>query len=459
MQKKLTWLCALCLLTGCQQSSMPDVDGVKQQLDIPASWQHAQSAAQPLPSGQQAWWTTFNDPQLNKLVAALLARNNNLAAAVYRLHEAQLNAGLADSQLLPDVAAGLDGTVGKQVNTGQPSRRAYSGSLSLRYELDIWQKIAASRDMAHWEATATGFDLAAARLKLTGSALELYWRQQYLLERLQLEQRNADSLARLQQIASVRFRLGEGSRLEVLQAEQDQLWQQQQQTQLRYLQQENLRALAILFNQPPGAPLPCTIAPADKLMFTPLTAPLPASILARRPDLQAAEYRLRRKLTNIGVTQQSFYPTLVLNSSLSSGGGRDLMKVLHDPIGTVGGAILFPFVHFNEMRLKTRVAEMQYSQSIALFKDAFYTALKEVEDALASRQRYYEEQLSLQHSAAMAERTLALAELAWQTGQLSLKEVLTQRQALARQQQQLAENRMNRNLAEMKLWLAIGGGS
>src|SRR6185436_16357419 len=79
---------------------------------------------------------------------------------------------------------------------------------------------------------------------------------------------------------------------------------------------------------------------------------LPAELLGRRPDLRAAELRLRESLTDVDVTRTSYYPTISLTGS-AGGSSTALGDVLANPIATLGAGLTLPFLHWNEARLNT----------------------------------------------------------------------------------------------------------
>ena len=58
------------------------------------------------PTNLAQWWTTFNDPELNSLVARALETNLDLEAAAERIHAARDTLGIAKGGLLPTVNAG-----------------------------------------------------------------------------------------------------------------------------------------------------------------------------------------------------------------------------------------------------------------------------------------------------------------------------------------------------------------
>ena len=83
-------------LAACARS-----DYVRPDLPLPARYHHEIARSQP---AEGAWWTRFGDPAIERLVAAALARNQDLAAAALLVRRAQLQAGIADARRLPPSA-------------------------------------------------------------------------------------------------------------------------------------------------------------------------------------------------------------------------------------------------------------------------------------------------------------------------------------------------------------------
>lgn len=444
-------------LSGCQSVAVSNLNDLNKKLDMPKNWpskKHEPSDFLPT----DMWWERFEDPQINKLVESVLDKNSELSSAFYNLKSVYLNAELTNTNLTPDVSASIGGSTSRQLNHSMPSSRSYSSNFSLNYELDLWGKLSVTRELSQWEAAATESDYLALKLKLIGSALDLYWKNNYIDERLNLLMKNSEYVNYLMNLSEKKFELGSGSKLEVLQSKQV-LYNNEEQ--LRYIlnqKNENTRALSILLNQAPSSSLPFTFLNSEPNDIKPLEIPLPVTLLSRRPDLQAAEKRLITSSLNIDLAKSSYYPSLTLSTSLSTGGSRDFLKLLKDPIGTIGSTLTFPFIHFNQARLKTKIAKLQYQKDVASFQKAFYDALKEVEDILELRDLYYSESLALNKTLIDVTQMLAINEAAWKVGSASLKDVLEQRQSLLNVYQQLAENKYNLFLIEMKLYLAIGGG-
>src|SRR5699024_4275245 len=104
-----------------------------------------------------------------------------------------------------------------------------------------------------------------------------------------------------------------------------------------------------------------------------IDAGLPAQLLARRPDLRAAELRLRAALAQVKITARSYYPTLTLTGSLGSTSSA-LARVLSNPVATLGAGLALPFLNIREARLSTRIAGTQYEMAVKQFRTTLYTA-------------------------------------------------------------------------------------
>lgn len=165
--------CAAALLAGCAGTRHDPLPPVA----MPANW--AAPVTADAPPAARDWWRSFGDPQLDALIDDALRANNDLAIAAIRVYRAQLQAGLVDTNLTPNVTLGANGAVSRTLDTHRTSQSSgLNGSLS--YEIDLWGRLAALRDAAHWEADATAADLEAARLSLIGTTAALYWQIGYL---------------------------------------------------------------------------------------------------------------------------------------------------------------------------------------------------------------------------------------------------------------------------------------
>ncbi|MCF1368202.1 efflux transporter outer membrane subunit [Burkholderia cenocepacia] len=442
--------CATVLLAGCASARHDPLPAVA----MPANWAAPVAADAPAATGD--WWRSFGDPQLDALIDDALRANNDLAIGAIRVYRAQLQAGLVDTNLTPNVTLGANGAVSRTLDTHQMSRSSgVNGSLS--YEIDLWGRLAALRDAARWEADATAADLEAARLSLIGTTAALYWQIGYLNRQIALGDANIAYAARTLALVRSRHTAGAVSGLDLAQAEQSLAAQRAAQTQLIQQRTENRHALAILFDRPPQqraaepAALP-DAAPPD------VAAGLPASLLGRRPDLRAAEFRLRESLAQVDATRTSFYPTFTLTGSAGTT-STSLERVLTNPVGTLGLGLALPFIQWNTMQLQIRVSKSQYEEAVVGFRQRLYTALAEVENALSARVQLEREAEQRALSLAQAQRAERLAAARFAAGATAVQPWLDQQQVLRSAQSADELTRLNRLNNQMKLYRALGGGT
>ncbi|MDO6386675.1 efflux transporter outer membrane subunit [Uliginosibacterium sp. 31-12] len=448
----LSALIALSLLSGC--ASLTRTDYQTPAAEVPAQWQHAGEAVpQAVPA---RWWLAFGDPRLNALIEEALARNPDLAAAAIKLKRARLQAGLSADAMNPVLSASASDTRGQQLRYGQESTRSATGRLALSWEADLWGKLAHARDAADWEALATAQDREATALSLTGSVASLYWKLAWLNQRIDLSRQNISHVETTLALALRKFEAGSVSKLDVLQAEQDLASLRASHTQLLQQREESRSAFALLFDgvskdfaEP--AHLPEAALPA-------VDAGLPASLLARRPDLAAAELRLRSTLATADATRASYYPGLSLTGSLGTS-STSLLQLLNNPIAGVMAELSLPFLQYQEMKLKNGVARADYELAALQFRQSLYAALGEVDTALSARSQYRAQGEHLERSLRAAEAAEKINELRYRSGAIPLQTWLDSQQTRRSAEAALADNRYNQFAAHASLSLALGGSA
>ncbi|OZI64545.1 efflux transporter outer membrane subunit [Bordetella genomosp. 4] len=437
-------------LGGC---GLMRTDYERPAVQSPATWTY--DTARDVAAAGGVWWRNFNDPTLERLIDQALERNNDLAAAALRVQQARLQAGLARSDQFPTLDGEIDISRQRNLRGERQILRSNRANLSVSYELDLWDRLQAQRDAAEWEAAATEQDRASAALSLVGTTATLYWQTAFLNQRLASA---ADSIAYAQrtlELVQSQYDAGGASALEVAEARQNLASQQAARTELAQQRVEDLNAMAILFDGPPDRIM------ADPLRLPPTTLPpvpagVPADLLARRPDLRAAELRLREALAQTDATRASFYPPLVLTGSLGSS-STVLSNLLQNPVGTLGAGLTLPFLNWNQMRLNIRVSETEYELRVVEFRQALYQAMADVENALSGRTQLAARADLLQQSLAAARQAEDLYEVRYRSGAVSLRFWLDAQEKRRTAEIELDQNTLDRLLNQVNLYQALGG--
>src|SRR5262249_12379859 len=147
-----------------------------------------------------------------------------------------------------------------------------------------------------------------------------------------------------------------------------------------------------------------------RLPETPPSAPdlgSPAALVGRRPDLRAAEYRLRATLAGTDATRAGFYPSLTLNSVLSAAVGG----ALGNPLATFGGVVSLPFLDVPRQRLMIASSRAAYEEAVARFRQLILQAFREVADGVEANRRLAASQANLIRALDAAVETERLYEI------------------------------------------------
>ena len=450
--------CAAALLAGCANTPYQ-----QPALNLPAQWQHAaegqtQTAADATYGDR--WWTAFGDEQLNTLIDLALQRNNNLAAAAYTVRNAQLEAGNAAGDRLPTPSAGLNYNRSRELTGAENTNRSYNANLGVSWEIDLWGKLAAAQRRAELEARATEQDRQATAQALVATVATIYWELATLNHKITSQQQSVTTAAKTLELAQVQYQAGAISGLGVAQARQTEASQRAMLADLEQQRVEKRNALAILFDAPPEQLPEAAHNPhlPDLAQLPPVPAGLPASILARRPDLQAAEQRLRKSLVHVDVVRTSYYPTLSLTGALG-GSSTSLSNVLANPVATLGAGLALPFLRLGEMQRNTAIARNSYEQAIIHFRQTLYAALADAENALSARTQLQQQSDQQAIALEQAKRAEQLTEVQYRAGAVPLKTWLDAQESrrsatLAWQNVQLA-----RAINQVTLYKALGGSA
>jgi NodT family efflux transporter outer membrane factor (OMF) lipoprotein len=404
---------------------------------------------------QDAWWQGFGDAQLNRLVEQALATNSNLAAAGFALRQARLQAGLAQNDLYPQPSAQLNASAARRVDGNDGTTRSSASSVGLSWEVDLWGRLRAQRDVKSWQAQASADDLQATALSLVGEVCRNYWTLAYLNQSIAAGEQDLASLERTLRLVEVQFKEGDVSRLELGEARQSLETQRAAQSALLQQRVESRNALAVLLD---GRPLPQAQEPQSVRLVSALAvrAGMPAELLGRRPDLRAAERRLRASLASIDATARSYYPALTLTGTLA-GGGTALGEVLRNPVATLGAGLDLPFLNVEKVRLNTEYAGAVYLQAASTFRTTLYTALQDVDNALSARTRLQEQVAARERSYQAAQEVARMYEVRYRDGAVALRTWLDAQQTLRSSELALAQVLRDRANNDVTLLLALGG--
>lgn len=453
MKVFITGLLVSLAAAGC----MPFTHSAYERPDLPTEpqWEQTPSPASISKRSTRSgpWWDEFQDADLSALVNRVLSTNANLAAAGIRLRQARMSARLATSQLFPTFGGELSSTASRPLDQRADWTKSSGASLSASWELDLFGRLSAARSAAQWEAAATERDLAATRLALIGTTVSGWWQLAFANERIAIGEQSLAYARKALDLVQLQYRSGAVSRLELRDAEQNVAAQEASQVQLVQGRIEARNALAALLDQQVYSGPERQSLPRGELPE--IEAGLPSTLLSRRPDLAAAELRLRKSLATADATRASFYPALTLTGALGTTSNA-LAGFFGNPTASLGAMLALPFLNVDRVRLSTGIARADYEIAVKAFKQGFYDALRDTADALSSRTQLGAQGAALERSYAAARDAEQLYERQYRAGAIPMRAWLDAQERRRSAENSLIGNRINQLNAQVALHQALG---
>jgi multidrug efflux system outer membrane protein len=434
--------------------------------------------------GQRAteigWRDFFADAQLEALVAAALTRNRDLAVAVAQIEEARGLYRIQDAERLPTLGANASatrsrsggfggvqgqpgtggGTGGGVAAGGSSTFNIYSVGVAVSsFELDFWGRVRNLSNAARSQYFATIAAERAFRLSLIRDVAAAYFASREASERIALAEATVRSRQEGLRIARRRLDAGVTSALDFRQAESLLTQAETDLAAVRLARAQANNLLAVLVGGPIPTPLPTPLTLAAQKSSVTLAEGLPSDLLVARPDVIAAEERLRAARANIGAARAAFYPSISLTGSLGFASTSLGNLVGSDGFNwSFGPSIDLPIFDWGRRKGNLSAAEARESITVAEYERTVQGAFREVADALAGR-RWLAEQVAAQTRATEAQRQIArLARIRYREGVANFLEVLDAERNLFAAEQALIQVRRAELDNLVSLYVALGGG-
>jgi outer membrane protein, multidrug efflux system len=456
-------LAALVVLGGCMSLAPRHV---QPDPPVPAQWPIAPAATGGAAAADLAWSEFFADPRLRSLIELALAGNRDLRVAALNVERVRAQYQVQRGALWPTVTAtgaGSSQRVSEDLSATSASfvSRSVSATIGVAaYELDLFGRVRSLNEQALQQFFATEETRRAAQIGLVAEVAGAWLTLATDLERLQLAQQTLEAQQRSYDLVRRSSELGVASALDLRQAEVTLQTARGDAARIAALVAQDRNALALLA----GGPVPASLEPdvplaAGVAQVAELPAGVPAEVLARRPDIRAAERQLQAAQASIGVARAAFFPRITLTGAAGSassqldglfGGGSRTWSFAPQitlPIFT-GGANT---ANLEAARVDRRIALARYEKAIQV-------AFREVADALAQRATLAEQfaaQSALVAALADAQR---LAQARFERGVDSYLQVLDAQRQLYAAQQGLVSLRLARDANLVTLYKTLGGG-
>ena len=414
------------------------------------------------------WWQEFHNAELNRLIETALHDSPSLHAAAARLTQAEAVADFQAAEMLPSLGASIDlhhrrfsKTDFYGPNGGKTFTGAYIDPVVFRYHLDLWGKDKAALEAALGKERAQASELAMARLMLSTAIARNYIHLCSSEEDIELAHELTKQAQEKMQLAQLRWQRGLTSQ-DLLYAGKQQLEKaRQRETSIRSQAQILRNRLAALVGQGPDWGKTIHSAANEVTGHLPLPEAVSLGLLAHRPDVAAALWRVEAAAQLSKVAKTNFYPDVNL---VGFAGLRSLnLKDLFLSHGTsvaygIGPTVTLPIFEGGRLEAELKNQQAAYDAAAEMYNDTLLAAVQQVADSLAEWRKTLEHDSAQEHALEAAEDESILASKRYQAGLSTRDGIIDAEAALIQQQLTASELHSAHLLAAVGLIEALGGG-
>jgi multidrug efflux system outer membrane protein len=441
---------------------------------VPSTWAGSAAGAQDKASVADVGWRQFfPDPVLQRLVAIALANNRDLRVAVLNVQAAQAQYRIQRADLFPKISAtgveqvekypsgvlGTGGSTGTPVPGGTTIRFFQVGVGFTSYELDLFGKIRSLNHAALEQYFENAETRRSSQLTLVAEVASAYLAILADETILKVTRETLDSQTASYELTRKSLDAGTSTALALRQAATTVDTARANLAEYTRQAAQDRNALMLLL----GTPIPEDIVFSTDINAETMSAELPvgvpSEVLARRPDVLAAEHQLISANADIGAARAAFFPSITLTGNYGTASTQ--LSGLFKPGSTAWSfspQISLPIFAGGANVANLDLSKIEKNVYIAQYEKALQSAFREVDDALAAR-KTLDDQLAAQRALLDdSSESYRLADMRFRNGVDSFLPVLDAQRALYSAQQAVVGLELQRLQNMATLYKALGGG-
>ena len=465
--KTVLCVAALLVFAGCAVG--PDFKSPDKKM--PADWQgidnataQQPSAAVALPVAHIAWWQTFNDPVLTRLVEQALAANLDLKIAESRVRQARAARTIAGADLWPqlDAAGSYTRSHQNQQSVVEQGQRVdlFQAGLDAAWELDFFGGTRRNVEAATADIQAAEEDRRDVMVTLAGEVGTTYLSLRGYQQQIEIAKKNLAAQEHTAEITRKRYEAGFANGLDMANALGQAASTRAQIPVLETAAQQAIYSLSVLLALEPAA-LVAELAPVGLIPAEPAEIPvgLPSELVRRRPDIRRAEAQLHAATASIGIATADLFPRFFLTGSYGERGDEwQTLGNSRNHFWSVGPSITWPVFAAGRITANIKVQNELQQQALAAYDKTVLTALKDVENALTSYAKEQQHYAALSEAVTNGRKAVDISTRLYKAGRSDFLNVLVSQRALFAYEEAWVQS--SRKLATdlVALYKALGGG-
>ncbi len=432
-----------------------------------------------------AWWQRFNDPALNHLLEMAYAQNRSLEASRATLQAARAAYKYQEGTLWPSIDLGADVMRNRSSDNSLSGRNRYTNysiAGDATWEIDVFGYNQYAINAAAAQAEASMADLRSAWVSVSAEITRLYLELRTLQARLTVARNNRNVQQATYDLIKDRYDAGLGDALALYQAEYNYQTTRAAIPALTAGIENCENVLAILCGTTPGtlpeaivkAPELQGIAPKEKgkeehviLLPTGIPQPealdlskgIPADLIRRRPDVVAAERRLKAATELLGNAEMARYPRFYISGSL----GLDSLHISDvldwdSHFYRFGPGITLPLFRGGQICANIEIKSEEQRAALAIYEETVLNALGEVQNALADYANEQKRLDALRLAVIAATNAYEVADDKWQKGLTDFNNVLDAQRSMLSLDESRVVSEGSMAAAQVRLFKSLCGG-
>ena len=409
------------------------------------------------------WWRLYNDPVLDRFVQDALASNTDIRVAVARLAKAR--ASLREERGAREPQIGTSGSF----QYGRPPGPDVAGEkrtdvqvdvgLNVAYEVDLFGRVSRRIEAARGDVAAAEADADAVRVAIVSDTVRAYADAASSAERIAVAENIVALLDRSLALTERQHQIGVATGLDTARIA---ALRDQRRADIPLLQAERQAALFRLATLTGRVPRELIARVPDRTTTLRLQQAIPvgdgAALLARRPDVRAAERRLAAATARIGVATADLYPRITLGGSAGSSGAGLNNLFGANPLTWLVGPLINWTVNRSAARARVAESRADTQAALATFDGTVLQSLEETETALSTYQQALNRRDALRAARDQAQKAATITRARQREGDISSLELLDAERTAAESEAALAEADARIADTQIDLFKALGGG-
>ncbi|WP_244145794.1 efflux transporter outer membrane subunit [Paraburkholderia tropica] len=428
-------------------------------VESPSSYRFAAPGAEVVDPSLD-WWTQFNDPVLDDLIAKALAQNKDLRIAAARIEEYYGRYVVTRAGLFPQIGANFGASRSRGVPApGYPPVVGNQVQLEgvASWELDLFGRLRRLTEAARADYLGTQSAQQATRIALIANVASSYLQLRDYDNQLTIAQETLNSRQGALDLFNERFAGGVVSKLQLSQARSEYESAQASVYSIEQQIAQQETAISLLLGQNPG-PIP------RGKSITELTAPaipagLPSSLIERRPDILQAEQALVSANASIGAARAQYFPQISL-TGLFGAASTALSGLWTGParIWSFAGSVTQPIFEGGAIAGSVHQAEAVQQEALLSYEQTIQQAFADVENALVGVARTRDQLDATTRQVEALTQYASLSRDLYEGGYTSYLEVLDAERSLFSAQLQQSSLQDQQLAQIVSLYKALGYG-